>query len=164
MIEWLFDSPQRLKAVAAGLAITCLVLFISLVLTRAGSAPQPVAPVSTQAPEPVSTALLPPSPALEEASPTPQYGSSAPIAMEAVQAFLTGDRPKFARLGQQEAVESVNEAQIPPPGQRITGQVKTLLDGPTRQKVAVPTTDGDLVLDMVVVDGAWKVMSIEYAR
>jgi hypothetical protein len=161
--EWLLDSPERLKLVAVGLAVASVVLLVTMALSRSGGVPQPQ-PLPSETPETVSTALLPPSPAVEEASPTPEYGSSAPIALEAVQAFLTGDRPKFARLGQQEAVETVNEAAVPPPGQRITGNPKTLLGGPTRQQISVPTTDGDLVLDMVIVDGAWKVMSIEYAR
>lgn len=164
MIEWLFDNPQRLKWTTIILAATCAALLMIMFLRAASTGQVESAPAPAGTPEPVSTALLPPSPAPEAASPTPEYGSSAPIALEAVQAFLTGNRPGFARLGQQEAVEMVNEAPIPPPGQRITGAAKTLLDGPTRQKVSVPTTDGPLVLDMVVVDGAWKVMSIEYQR
>jgi hypothetical protein len=159
MTAWLFDSPQRLKMMAAGAGALIIIMFMALTISRVRNLP-------TMQPTPTaqSTGLLPPSPASALGSPPPGYGPSAPIAMEAVSAFLLGDRAGFARLGQQEAVESVNDAPKPPPGQRITGVVKVLLDGPTRQKVSVPTTDGDLVLDMIVVDGAWKVLNIEYAR
>jgi hypothetical protein len=163
MINWLFDNPQRLKIVAAGTGALIVIMFIAFTLTRIQHLPS-ANPTPSASAESTADGLLPPSPAPEEGSPLPEYGPSAPIALEAVQAFLQGDHAKFARLGQPEAVESVNDAPQPPPGQEITGDVKTLLGGPTRQKVSVPTTDGDLVLDMVVVDGAWKVMSIEYDR
>jgi hypothetical protein len=162
MIAWLFDSPQRLKIVAAGTAALIVIMFMAFTFSRMQGLA--MAPSPTPSAESTSVSLLPPSPAPEEGSPLPQYGPSAPIALEAVSAFLLGDHAKFARLGQPDAVESVNDAPKPPPGQRITGSAEVLLGGPTRQKVSVPTTDGDLVLDMVVIDGAWKVMSMEYAR
>jgi hypothetical protein len=42
--------------------------------------------------------------------------------------------------------------------------VRVLLGGPTRQRVLVPTTTGDLVLDMVVVDGGWVAADMEYKK
>jgi hypothetical protein len=167
MKEWIFDSPERMKLVAIGLAVLSIVLMVALTLNRAtGGGGQDMAPAPVVSDEPYTgpTDLVPPSPAQEETSPTPDYGSSAGIALEAVNAFLLNDSARFAELAQPEAVEGINEAPARPAGQEVTGSVKTLLPGPTRQQVAVPTTDGNLVLDMVVIDGAWKVMSIEYGR
>jgi len=168
MKEWIFDSPERMKLVAIGLAVLSVVLMVALTLNRVagsgGGRDMAPAPVVSDEPYTGPTDLVPPSPAPEGASPTPDYGSSAGIALEAVNAFLLNDSTRFAELAQPEAVEGINEAPARPAGQEVTGRVKTLLPGPTRQQVLVPTTDGDLVLDMVVIDGAWKVMSIEYAR
>jgi hypothetical protein len=164
--EWIFDSQRRMRWTVVGLAVGGLVLFMAVSLVRlAGLADVPQAdPTTTAAPEPVSSALLPPSPAPQEASPTQTYGPSAPVALEAVSAFLLGDRRAFAALAQQQAVEAVNDAPVPPPGQEVTGSPTLVLPGPTRQQVSVPTTDGPILLDMVVVDGAWKVLDLRYAR
>lgn len=167
MIAWLFDSKQRLQWVAVGLAVLSLVLFIALTTARLArldlSVPAPTASeASAPTPDSTATGLLPPSPAADEPSPFQDYGSAAPIALEAVQCFLLGDRAGFAALAQQDAVEAVNEA--PVPGGQITGQADVVLPGPTRQQVSVPTTDGDLLMDMIVVDSAWKVQSMEYRR
>ncbi len=164
-IQWTFYSMQRLKNVAVGVAVLVVILFVSLTWSRLASPPEPTPDVAvTTLPDTTETGLLPPSPAPDEASPTQTYGPSAPIALEAVQAFIQNDRAGFARLAQQQVVEDVSQAPAPPPGQQIVGNVRVLLPGPTRQQVEVPTTDGPLILDMVIVDGAWKVMNMEYRR
>jgi len=166
VIKYIFDSPQRLRMISAGLAVAVLVLAIALTWTRLATLPTPPAATPTEFATPDSTAtdLLPASPAPEGASPTPYYGDSTTAALEAVQAFLLGDRAGFAEMAQQEAVESVNEAPVPPPGQEIIGVPEITLDGPTRQQVRVNTTDGNLLLDMVIVDGQWKVMDLRYEK
>lgn len=168
MITWLFDSPQRLRVAAVGLGVLVLIMLVTMTTLRLMTIPASPQPgptsLATPTPESTSTDLLPPEPAPYGASPTQDYGSSATIALEAVSAFLQGDRVRFAALGQQEVVEAVNDAPVPPPGQEITGSPETVLDGPTRQKVQVPTTDGPIDLDMIVVDGAWKVMDMRYSR
>jgi hypothetical protein len=153
----------------AGLAVMVIVLAVLLTWSRVATTVQPVPPVATTegfpdtaSPEPTSSDLLPASPAPDEASPTQDYGSAAPIALEAVQAFLSGDRAGFARLAQPEAVEGVNDAPVPKGS--ISGEAETVLGGPTRQQIKVPTTDGSILLDMVVVNGAWKVMDLRYQR
>ena len=161
MTNWLFKSKQHLEMVlmaAVALTITLFLLFMVNALSKV-----PDAPVgSTAAPEPASTGLLAPSPEQEAPPATTDYGSSIPVALEAVSAFLTGDRPKFASLAQPDAVELVNEA--PVPHGSITASASTVLPGPTQQKINVPTTDGDLLLDMIIVDGSWKVLNIEDAK
>lgn len=167
MINWMFDNPRRLNLVTLAMALAIATLGVVFISGRINRIPQQsfdAPPTATATPESTATGLLPPSPAASAGSPTPDYGSSAPVALEAVQAFLLADHSGFARLAQPEAVESVNEAPAPPAGQQITGNVKTLLGGPTRQQVQVLTTDGPLILDMIVVDGAWKVQEIRYQR
>lgn len=168
MMTWILDNPRRLRKVVTSTVLAAMLLFFGFTISRVHGIPQVPAETTSAAaagtPESTATVLLPPSPATEQ-SPAPQtYGPSAPIALEAVQAFLSGDHAGFALLGQQEAVEAVNEAPKPPPGQEITGPVKVIHGGPTRQQVQVPTTDGPLLLDMIVVDEAWKVQSMEYQR
>lgn len=167
MINWIFYSTRRLKITTAWFVAVVVILFATLTASRLSSTPA-LAPSEGSTPglrsETTETGLLPPSPAPNEASPTQNYGPSAPIALEAVQAFLQGDRAGFARLAQPDVVEDVDGAPSPPPGQEIIGNVRVLLPGPTRQQVEVPTTDGPLILDMIIIDEAWKVMNMEYRR
>lgn len=164
MINYVFDNPRRLKVIAAGLATTLVMLFVVLTLNRMPDRTQSTSVGPIIQGERTQTGLLPPSPAPDRASPTPNYGPSAPIALEAVQAFLQNDRTGLARLAQPEVMEGVDEAPKRPADVAITGTVKVIQPGPTRQRVQVPTTDGPMLLDMVVIDGAWKVMDMRYAR
>lgn len=163
MITWMFQSPQRLKRVMLLTLLAIPTLLVLLTITRLQGLPDPAAQPSIDATtESTATGLLPPSPAPLDGPTTPEYGPSTPIALEAAQAFLQGDRARFAELAQPDAVESVNEA--PTPGGRITGQARISLGGPTQQEVKVPTSEGELTLTMIVVDGAWKVAGMEYAK
>jgi len=164
IVRWLLDSPERLRYSAAALAVTAIILGVGLTMARLPEPASAPLPTQTADPAPETTDLLPDTPAPDSGSPLPDYGPSDQVALEAVAAFLRNDAPGFARLAQQEATEAVNEAPARPAGARITGDVTTVHDGPTRQSVSVPTTDGALLLDMVVVDGSWKVLDIEYAR
>lgn len=164
MITWMFQSMTRLKRVSLGFVLIVLTLMSLLTIARINGIKthQPPTNNTWTTAEPVATGLLPPSPATEPAPATAEYGPSTPIALEAVQAFLQGDHARFAELAQAEAVESVNEA--PTPGGQISAPGRIVLGGPTQQQVLVPTTDGDLTLTMIVVDGAWKVAGMEYAK
>jgi hypothetical protein len=165
VINWMFQNPARLKRVGLAFTLTCLVLTVLLTIARINGISQHRPPTTNNTwttAEPTSTGLLPPSPAVEPAPATPSYGPSTPIALEAVQAFLQGDHARFAELGQQNVVEAVNDS--PTPGGEITGPGKIHLGGPTQQVVLVPTTDGELTLTMIVVDGAWKVAGLEYSK
>jgi hypothetical protein len=163
-VRWVLDSPERLKYCASALAVTVVLLAITLTINRLPEATSGPLPTASAEPAPTDTRFLPDTPAPDSGSPLPDYGPSDQVALEAVAAFLRNDSPGFARLAQQEATETVNEAPARPAGARITGDVVLVLGGPTRQTVDVPTTDGPLRLDMVVVDGSWKVLDIEYAR
>lgn len=166
IVNWIFDSPARLRKVAVGTAIIICVLMVTLTIGRMPSPPVASGPLpaSSATPEPTSSELLPVDPGTAEGSPLPEYGSSAPIALEAVNAFLLADHAGFARLAQQEAVEAINEAPDPKPGQQIIGVPTTVAGGPTRQTIDVRTTDGVLRLDMIIVDGAWKVLDMRYQQ
>ena len=167
MITWMFQSPERLKRVAVTFALTCVALTILLTIVRVhdlASHRPPAEPTygTTTESNAVATGLLPPSPSPEPAPATTEYGPATPIALEAAQAFLQGDRSRFAELAQPDVVESANEA--PTPGGQITAPGRVLLGGPTQQKILVPTSEGDLTLTMIVIDGAWKVAGMEYAK
>lgn len=157
MIERVFESTTSLKVWAAGLGVTVLVLLVALTALR-----MPDGPATEAAPDPASTDLFPVAPGPDATSPLPDYGSAAPVATEAVIAWLLGDLRALESLVEPEVMEAAAEA--PAPSGRVTGEATVLLDGPTRQKVSVPTSDGDIVLDMVVVDRAWTVMNMRYAK
>lgn len=164
IVRWVLDSPSRLKQSAAALAVVVVVLFVGLTIGRLPERSAGPLPAPTAEPAPTGTRLLPDTPAPDSASPLPDYGPSDQAALAAVEAFLRNDSAGFARLAQQEATETVNEAPARPAGARITGEVTTVHGGPTRQTVDVPTSDGVLRLDMVVVDGDWKVLDLAYVQ
>lgn len=170
--NWIFANPTRLRQSLIALATVLLFAFIGLGVLRATNVPphSPTPTVSTpdytlpdMEPDVTSTDLVPPSPTWDEPSPTADYGSSAPVALEAVSAFLRNDAIGFAKYAQPEAVEGANEAPARPAGQKITGST-ILLDGPTRQQVQVRTSEGPLILDMAVVDGKWRVLDMVYQK
>jgi hypothetical protein len=79
-----------------------------------------------------------------------------------VNAFLLHDLARFNTLATPDLAERIGGSPQPKGEQR--GAVRVLLGGPTRQRVLVPTTTGDLVLDMVVVDGGWVAADMEYKK
>lgn len=163
IVHWVLDSPERLKQSAVALMVVVVVLFVGLTVSRIPERSSAPLPAPTAEPAPTDTRLLPERATPYSASPLPSYGPSDQVALAAVEAFLRNDAPEFARLAQQDATEIANDAPARPAGARITGEVRTLLGGPTRQQVEVPTSEGALRLDMVVVDGRWKVLDLAYA-
>ena len=164
MIDWIFDNPRRMRRVALGIALAVLFLFLTATVARLKALP--TLPAVTASTSPATTTTPQPQASRSQAfsaSPTPDYGSSLPIALEAVQAFLDGDHAKYSSLASQQAAEDANDAVVDP-GQVLTGAGKILLGGPTRQKVQVPTSMGKIILNMVEVDGAWTVDSMEMAK
>lgn len=170
MLNWIFDRPGRVTLVGSLAVASIGLLFFSLLGLRAwqvAPTPWPSPTPSADAvatPETTSTDLQPSDPAPNEPSPTADYGSAAPIALEAVNAWLLGDMAAFASLAQPDVVEAAGEAPRPPAGSAIKGSPVTVLDGPTRQQIRVDTTDGPLDLDMIVIDGAWIVDKMVYRR
>lgn len=154
-MDWIFQSPQRLRNTIIASVLVSLVLLVALTGTRIMLAVGREPTVRIEASEP---ALTPSATATTTPAPTPT--SSTPIALEAAQAFLAHDLRRFATLATPEAMEAAGAA--PAPSQRLHGDASLLRDGPTRQDVRVPTTGAALLLNMVLVDGAWLVEDMRF--
>jgi hypothetical protein len=160
VITWLFDSTQRLKAVAAGIGVLIVTLMVSLLVIAAqgGSA----APAALPTPSGVEhTELVPPTEQEPTESPTPYVQPSQPIALEAVSAWLRYDLDDFGAVASPAALEAVSEAPRPAGGQEIEDS-RVELGGPTRQTVQVDVTSGTIELVMVIDGERWVVQSLRY--
>jgi len=162
MIAWLFDSPRRLQSVAAGLAVTAVVL--TIVLLAASASTRTAAPASTPGPSAVQhTELIPPTSPEPTASPTRYVPPSQPVALEAVSAWLRYDLDDFGVVASPAALEAVSDSPRPVPGQEILDS-RVELGGPNRQTVQVDVTGGTLELVMVTDDDRWLVDTMRYVK
>lgn len=167
-MKQILESPRRLIVTVIVAALGAVLgLGLALVIRSGGGETrldaQPARPGPTASP--TDDRLIPPTPEITtESTPDVDYGSPAPIALEAVQAFLDNDHARFSSLATQEVVEAVNAAPDPRPGQAVLGDVETVLPGPTEQTMRIMTTDGTLEVVMTADAevGGWLVSDMRY--
>lgn len=164
--RWVFDSPARLRLCAVGLAVAVVILLVSLMTIRLSAGSDGSAePLPSASPTVVNTEMVPPTEAATATpNPQPSYGSSIPIALVAVEAWLQGDYQRFETVAQPAALEAVVDSGVNPPGGKVNGEVETLEGGPTQQTLQVPTSGGPMELVMVISGERWQVQSIRYVK
>lgn len=112
--------------------------------------------------------LAPPTTGSQKADKPVDYGSSIPVALEVVDAFLKNDQTRFNRLAAPALASDVGGAELRPPNQKIVGKPEIIANGPTQQTVKVPTSTGDLELIMAIefsdtgAQGAWIAQEMRY--
>lgn len=171
MLNWLLDNPHRLRNVLLAVAIGafCLMLMAVTLRVSGGGEPQAAPGPTVATPTPVNTRLVPPSP-VGSTGPAPDvdFGDPAPILLEALQAWLSGDQGRFGSLASPEVVEAAHAAPAPAPGQKILGGPEITEPGPTQATYRINTTDGWMRIVMAVsqskVPAGWVIADMEYIR
>lgn len=164
MIKWILYSKENVTLTIVAVCTTGALFLLGLIVIHGVGGGNAVSPrPSVTASRPVHTELIPPTIA-PVPTVTATLGPSLPIALEAVDAFLSNDIQRFGRVALPAAVEAVSDTPAPPASARkVTGKAVVRLGGTTQQVDEIPTSGGMLQLVMIVSDGRWKVQAIRYA-
>lgn len=178
MTRWLFANTSRLAMAVVlfvvtglGVAVLMLALRINQMDRAAGpvnpmAQPSPLAtgdgaPLATPTPDPTTEPLSQPDQSITQRA-FPEAGDPRSVALEAINEWLAWD---FPGLEDDLLPGVLEEAQANPPqrGVRVDGAAEVVKDGPTASTVRVPTTEGSLLVDLVVYEGKWMVEAMGWA-
>jgi hypothetical protein len=163
MIRWVFYSKENLTMTIVVICTAIALFLLGLITFHGLSGGSAVSPRPTSTTRPIHTELIPPTIPPTTAK-TASVGPSLPIALEAVDAFLSNDIQRFERVALPAAVEAVNDTPAPPAtARKVTGKAVVRLGGVAQQVDEIPTSGGMLQLVMIVSGGRWQVQAIRYA-
>lgn len=183
MINWLFRSRTRLVMSALAALVATLFVMVGVVIVRLDGMAERMAAQGQQGqqggPNTSSPVLTPgnpidpyvefpvqPSEPAGPAGPAGMTGDEAlalgdptPVAIVAVNDWLTADTDGLERHVLPAAIEELTAAPVPT-GLRVNGPAIRVASGPTDALVRLPATLGPLLVTLVPVEGRWMVSGV----